>query len=90
MTRTQILNKFGKELTRDEIASLKEAWKDHGEYHYYGHTYGSEKMIIDSRQPRDEYPGYPTSEYGPNRFELIPVYEVEWLEVDSNFVMQRY
>lgn len=34
-------------------------------------------------------PGYPDTTNGVLK-ELIPVYEVEWLETDSDFVMQRY
>ena len=34
-------------------------------------------------------PGYPTLQEGL-RNELIPVYEVEWIETDKDFVMQRY
>jgi hypothetical protein len=33
-------------------------------------------------------PGHPIDENGMQK--LIPVYEVEWLETDKNFVMQRY
>lgn len=34
-------------------------------------------------------PGYPDNREGIWH-ELVPVYEVEWLETDKNFVMQRY
>ena len=34
-------------------------------------------------------PGYPNN-YTMNKLEIIPVYEVEWIEVDKDFVMQRY
>jgi hypothetical protein len=33
-------------------------------------------------------PGHPYDENGLQK--LIPVYEVEWLETDKDFVMQRY
>jgi len=32
-------------------------------------------------------PGYPTGTYTRGRELLIPVYEVEWLETDSKFIM---
>jgi hypothetical protein len=35
-------------------------------------------------------PGYPDNEYGGRRHQLIPVYDVEWLETDKDFVMKRY
>ena len=34
-------------------------------------------------------PGYPDINRGMTK-ELIPVYEVEWLETDDDYVMQRY
>jgi hypothetical protein len=35
-------------------------------------------------------PGYPTANQYSKFHRLIPVYEVEWLETDKNFIMQRY
>jgi hypothetical protein len=34
-------------------------------------------------------PGYPSNTSGKYH-DLIPVYEVEWIETDEDFVMQRY
>ena len=34
-------------------------------------------------------PGYPTRNHGMWH-ELIPVYEIEWIETDKDFIMQRY
>lgn len=90
LTRTQILNKYGKDLTKEEIKAIKQEWKDHGEYHYYGRSYQSEMFVVDAKEAGDEWPGYPNSETNSTRFEMIPVYEVEWIEVDKDFVMQRY
>lgn len=90
LTRTQILNKYGEDLTQEDIKSLKDNWHDHGKFTHVGHTYHSELRTIDMKTVSDEpLPGYPDNTFA-SRFQLIPVYEVEWIEVDKDFVMQRY
>ena len=82
LSKQQILNYYGKDLSRDDIKNLKENWSD-GEGTIYGYTYAN------SIQPMySNLPGHPVDENGMQK--LIPVYEVEWLETDKNFVMQRY
>ena len=89
-TRTQVLNKYGKDLKKDDIKSIKETWKDPGRSAAYGHTYMNESLTIDARnQAEQPLPGYPDN-YMSRKLEMIPVYEVEWIETDNNFVMQRY
>lgn len=89
LTRSQILNKYGRDLTREEIQTLKDNWKDHGEIRHAGITIQNELPVVDSRQMMNQTaPGYPVDNGYTNR--LIPVYEVEWIEVDDDFVMQRY
>jgi hypothetical protein len=46
----------------------------------YGYTYASTLQPMYSSSP-----GHPTDESGVQK--LIPVYEVEWLETDQDFVM---
>ena len=83
LSRQQILNRYGKDLTRDDIKNLKETWSDDfGEGTIYGYTYAN------TLQQPQSMPGHPVDENGVQK--LIPVYEVEWLETDKNFVMQRY
>ena len=83
LSRQQILNCYGKDLTRDDIKNIKETWSDDfGEGTVYGYTYNNQVS-----QP-STIPGHPMDENGIQK--LIPVYEVEWLETDKNFVMQRY
>ena len=82
LSKQQILNYYGKDLSRDDIKNLKENWSD-GEGTIYGYTYAN------SIQPMySNLPGHPVDENGMQK--LIPVYEVEWLETDKNFVMQKY
>ena len=84
LSRQQILNRYGKDLTKEDIKNIKDTWSDDfGEGTVYGQTYAStiQPMYANS-------PGHPIDENGMQK--LIPVYEVEWLETDKDFVMQRY
>ena len=84
LSRQQILNRYGKDLTKGDIKNIKETWSDDfGEGTMYGYTYGNTVQPMYSNMP-----GHPVDENGVQR--LIPVYEVEWLETDKDFVMQRY
>ena len=90
MTRTQIRNKYGEELTREDLKSLDDNWNDPGKSTMYGHTYRTEMVTMNAREISDEpLPGYPDNTYS-SRFQMIPVYETEWVETDKDFVMQRY
>ena len=83
LSRQQILNRYGKDLTRDDIKNIKETWSDDfGEGTIYGYTHAN------TLQQPQSTPGHPIDDNGVQK--LIPVYEVEWLETDKNFVMQRY
>ena len=83
LSRQQILNRYGKDLTREDIKNIKETWSDDfGEGTIYGYTHAN------TLQQPQSTPGHPIDDNGVQK--LIPVYEVEWLETDKNFVMQRY
>lgn len=89
LTRSQILNEFGTDLSRNDIKEIENKWADEswssGTYYVRGTGYNTtgiragEEIVI---------PGYP----GQSHYykDLIPVYEVEWLETDNKFIMQRY
>lgn len=91
LTKSQIINKYGKELAEDDLEKLKENWK---QYAYEGkedyirliHTQGCQSLgIIGDREAVVE-PGN-----GRNyNYNQIPVYEVEWIETDDDYVMQLY
>lgn len=91
LTKSQIINKYGKELAEDDLEKLKENWK---QYAYEGkedyirliHTQGCQSLgIIGDREAVVE-PGN-----GRNyNYNQIPVYEVEWTETDDDYVMQLY
>ncbi len=84
LSKQQILNQYGKDLTKNDIKNIKENWSDDfGEGAIYGYTYANTIQPLYS-----QLPGHPINENGIQK--LIPVYEVEWLETDKDFIMQRY
>ena len=92
MTKTQILNKYGKDMSQKDIQLLEEKWESIYENALYyirmGETRGM--PVTDGIQSGTEVtPGYPDRKEGLWH-ELIPVYEVEWIDTDKDFVMQRY
>lgn len=91
-TKQQILNEYGKEMTKSDIELLKQKWDslyDNAIYYMYL-AKGNNMPITNGIQAGYEVtPGYPDINRGMTK-ELIPVYEVEWLETDDDYVMQRY
>lgn len=90
LTKSQILNEYGSKLSRKDIKDLNDTWNDAAweSGSYYVRTIGSETMGIRAGE-EITIPGYPNDVRGSYK-NLIPVYEVEWLDTDKNFVMQRY
>lgn len=89
-TRQQVLHKYGPDLSQEDIKTIKSTWKDPGRAAIYGHTYLNESLTIDANRDSEQVlPGYPDN-YMAHKLEMIPVYEVEWIEVDKTFKMQRY
>lgn len=94
-TKQQILNLYGKDLNKQDLKDLQDAFDnsvfDAGTYYVrnFSNSNGTPKTE-GLRAGEELVPGYPTGTYTRGRELLIPVYEVEWLETDSKFVMQRY
>lgn len=93
LTKTEILNQYGKDLSEDDIKIIKDTWQ-------YG--YDSAPLYIRSyrgsngtpstngiRAGEEVVPGYPVQDNVYN-YNFIPVYEVEWIDVDKDNIMQRY
>lgn len=93
LTKTEILNQYGKDLSKDDIKIIKDTWE-------YG--YDSAPLYVRSyrgvngtpstngiRAGEEVIPGYPVQDTIFN-YNFIPVYEVEWLDVDKDGIMQRY
>ena len=92
MTKNQILNEYGKDMKQSDRKLLDEKWEDVYDTAMYYVKMGETNGIpnTDGLQAGTEVtPGYPDVRNGFVH-ELVPVYEVEWLETDKNFVMQRY
>lgn len=87
LTKSQILSKYGRELKQEDINKLKDDWQDDSLSQYHR----SASPIISVYEDMDEedediVPCRPHDDRG----NLIPVYEVEWIDTDSDFIMQRY
>lgn len=87
MTKSQILSKYGKELSKEDVKELKEKWED--KESYTEHLVDSVIFDRNSVYKASTQPGYPETEYN-NKHQLIPVYDVEWLETGDDFKMRRY
>lgn len=90
MSKSQIIAKYGKDLSKEDLQSLKDKWHADSSNSVYRRVYGDSYTIVEGDHDNNSIPGYPDNEYTSRRFQLIPVYEVEWIETDSNFIMQRY
>ena len=95
MTKSQIRNLYGKYLSQDDIKALDDMYETVTDCSsIYIRSYNNQATgFPDSNgleAGRELSPGLPNEEYGiiTNRF--IPVYTVEWVETDSDFIMQRY
>jgi hypothetical protein len=92
LTRDQILNEYGKELKREDITKIKELWRDHVNYSNSVYV----RSVVNScgtpatdgiRAGEEITPGYPEQHWYRYDNNIIPVYEVEWIETDKDFVM---
>ena len=95
LTRTQILNTYGNELSKDDIQNLKDNWQEEldytAKYIKLIHTQQGQTLGIMGDTEAVVSPGYPNKPSWYNHtYDMIPVYEVEWTEVDKDFVMQLY
>lgn len=93
MNKSQILNIYGKDLSKDDIELIKDRWETvYDEATYYVRTLPNHGVpSTDGIKAGREIvvPGYPSVSNGKFH-DLIPVYEVEWIDTDDDFVMQRY
>lgn len=101
MTKQQILNEYGDELDRDSIAELGDLFEH---YTDYGHVYIRSMEGVPTSRPYSgdasglragdvAVPGFPVENKDTLAYKLIPVYEVEWVDVDKEngtYVQNRY
>lgn len=93
LTRDQILSKYGKDLSKEDISKVREQWKDYisGSYYVRGVLSEHGTPATDGIRAGEEVtPGYPEQHWYRYNNSVIPVYEVEWIETDKNFIEQRY
>lgn len=89
LTKSQILNEYGSDLSKQDIKDIEDTWNDLSwdSGSYYVRTTGGSTMGIRAGE-EIAIVGTPDEQYRYR--DLIPVYEVEWLETDKHYVMQRY
>ena len=92
LTRNQILSKYGKDLSKEDVTKIEEMWSDSlettGSYFVRSYNRDGTPATDGIRAGEEVTPGYPGQHWYQR--DLIPVYEVEWIETDKNFVEQRY
>ena len=92
LSKVEIINKYGKLMSKEDIDLLEDKWESIYDNSMRWIRMGLNKEgapITDGIMAGIEVtPGYPVNNLSDQ--ELIPVYEVEWLETDKDFVMQRY
>ena len=91
LSKSQILAKYGNELSKEDLRNFKQNWTDDDTDRYrraYGPVVDIDEDSDDDDEEQDLLPGYPEDD--SHRYNLIPVYEVEWIETDDKFIMQRY
>ena len=92
LTRNQILSKYGKDLSKEDVTKIEEMWSDSlettGSYFVRSYNHDGTPATDGIRAGEEVTPGYP-EQHWYNK-DLIPVYEVEWIETDKDFVEQRY
>lgn len=95
LTRDEILHEYGSQLSKDEIKDIRDLWKDHqleSNQSYYVRSFKNANGTPATdgiRAGEEVVPGFPPQRYYFDNT-VIPVYEVEWIETDKNFVKQRY
>lgn len=97
LNKAQILNKYGRDLKEEDLKIIKENWKEEAQHYGQYYLQGSPGQSFSPHAEGLDYGieaqlGYP---YDDRRefyhlYDLLPVYEVEWIETDKDFVMQRY
>ena len=95
MSKQDIIAIYGKKLSESDIQGLDDLW---GNLHNTVNTSivvavgSNQKIPIDARSHKQHInAGYPITERGDEINDLIPVYEVEWIETDQKtYIQYRY
>ena len=102
MTKHQILNEYGKHLTQEGRSELEDMYEHYSDSSYM-YIRAMENQV--NCRPIMEgdgagldagkgiTPGYPADTYESFNFKLLPVFEVEWIDIDKDgddYVENRY
>lgn len=97
MTKTQILNLYGEELTADDADVLESMFSGSFDTsQYYVRSFNNQPtgyaMTDGIAAGQEVVPGFPSDEYRVTSQQLIPVYDVEYILTDKSddYTMHRY
>lgn len=95
LSKSQILMQYGQDLSREDVEKIEKEWENAASDYSYSYIRTFEHNGVPATQglragEEAIIPGYPTDEQSNRYNKLLPVYEVEWIETDKNFVMNRY
>ena len=86
LTKQQILNRYGRELTQESIKEIDDLFDGYqtSTHMYIRNLQNCGVPVTEGLDAGKEItPGFPTDYYGTYNYKLIPVYEVEWIDVDK-------
>lgn len=92
MSKDQIINKYGKDISKEDITKIKENWsslyKNNRMYLKLSYSKDGTPLSDGILAGTNAVPGFP---YDRSIYaELLPIYEVEWTETDENYKLHRY
>lgn len=101
MTKQQILNEYGEELNKEGLSELDDLYEHYSDSSYM-YVRSAEGVAISKPYAGDQngldagrsvVPGFPADTYESFNYKLLPVFEVEWIDVDKQgdaYVQNRY
>lgn len=98
MTREQILAEYGDRMTRDAISELNDMHNHYEDGNFmYVTTHNNSLLHAPMEGDLDNgkrvVPGFPIDGYETYMYKLLPVFEVEWIDVDKQdgkYIQNRY
>ena len=98
MTREQILAEYGDRMTRDAISELDDMHRHYEDGNFMYVTAHNNSLLHapmegDLDNGKRVIPGFPIDGYETYMYKLIPVFEVEWIDIDKEggqFIQNRY
>ena len=91
LNKYEILSKYGKLMSKEDVQKIKDMWRlDYSSKVYLQHLHDAcgNPLTLGLRAGEEVTPGFPEQHW--DKKDVLPVYEVEWIETDKDFIMQRY